>query len=62
MLKGLKKYPFFGYFLSELPDAANRSIFAEALPVIWAVQGEICCCFFIVDTDLEVSFSWSSCL
>ncbi|XP_069985261.1 nucleoporin NDC1 [Penaeus vannamei] len=38
MLKGLKKYPFFGYFLSELPDAAYRSIFAEALPVIWAVQ------------------------
>ncbi|XP_071516167.1 nucleoporin NDC1 [Panulirus ornatus] len=35
---GLKRYPFFGYFLSDLPDATNRSIFAEALPVIWAVQ------------------------
>lgn len=34
----LKRYPIFGYFLSDLPDAPNRSIFAEALPVIWAVQ------------------------
>ncbi|KAK7058740.1 Nuclear pore complex subunit [Halocaridina rubra] len=38
ILDSLKKYPIFGYFLAELPDATNRSIFAEALPVIWAVQ------------------------
>ncbi|KAG7154565.1 Nucleoporin NDC1-like [Homarus americanus] len=38
LIMSLKRYPFFGYFLSDLPDATNRSIFAEALPVIWAVQ------------------------
>ncbi|XP_068248061.1 nucleoporin NDC1-like [Palaemon carinicauda] len=38
ILDGLKKYPVFAYILAELPDATNRSIFADALPVIWAVQ------------------------
>ncbi|KAK4323784.1 hypothetical protein Pmani_005555 [Petrolisthes manimaculis] len=38
IVMSLKRYPIFSYFLSELPDATNRSIFAEALPVIWAVE------------------------
>ncbi|XP_064118569.1 nucleoporin NDC1-like [Macrobrachium nipponense] len=38
ILDSLKRYPVFAYFLAELPDATNRSIFAEALPIIWAVQ------------------------
>lgn len=52
----LKRYQIFGYFLSELPDAANRSTFVEALPVIWAVQGKYnsiklsfrLCCFNVI--------------
>ncbi|MPD00444.1 hypothetical protein E2C01_095917 [Portunus trituberculatus] len=41
VVSSLKRFQIFGYFLSELPDAVNRSIFVEALPVIWAVQGEL---------------------
>lgn len=47
----LKRYQIFGYFLSELPDAANRSTFVEALPVIWAVQalGDLAAASFTED-------------
>ncbi|XP_045593349.1 LOW QUALITY PROTEIN: nucleoporin NDC1 [Procambarus clarkii] len=38
VIMGLKRFPIFGYFLSDLPDSTNRSIFAEGLPVIWAIQ------------------------
>lgn len=31
--------PVIRWLLAELPDAANRQIFAEAQPVMWAVQG-----------------------
>lgn len=34
---GLKGYPVFCYFLTSLPDATNRNIFAEAAPVINSV-------------------------
>ncbi|CAL4122903.1 unnamed protein product [Meganyctiphanes norvegica] len=39
VLLGLKRYPVFCYFMTELPDATNRSIFAEAASVINSVYG-----------------------
>ncbi|XP_076048358.1 nuclear division cycle 1 [Oratosquilla oratoria] len=38
VLHGLKQYPVFCFFLSNLPEATNRAIFAEAQPVLWAIQ------------------------
>ncbi|KAK8388342.1 hypothetical protein O3P69_020373 [Scylla paramamosain] len=51
VLSSLKRFQIFGYFLSELPDAVNRSIFVEALPVIWAVQalGDLAAASFTED-------------
>ncbi|XP_050717069.1 uncharacterized protein LOC126998905 isoform X2 [Eriocheir sinensis] len=51
LLQSLKRYQIFGYFLSELPDAVNRSIFVEALPVIWAVHalGDLAAASFTED-------------
>ena len=35
----LKKLPGVRYLLSELPDATNTQIFADAQPALYAVQG-----------------------